>query len=116
MQHKTAFALIVLFFFGLLVSAQDYVFTMIWLEPHTHTYRITAEVLPQTKGYTDFRMPSWRPGRYRLQNYSAAVTGAAAVDEKGNPLKLEKVDKDTWRVRHGILDKVRFTYDNVSFG
>ncbi|MFK7969203.1 MAG: M61 family metallopeptidase, partial [Bacteroidia bacterium] len=91
--------------------AQDYHYTLSWLEPHTHTYRITVEVLPQTKGYTDFRIPSWRPGRYRLQDYSAAATNVSAQDSKGNSLIFSKVDKDTWRVKHGILDKVRFTYD-----
>ncbi|MEZ4685532.1 MAG: hypothetical protein R3B47_05560 [Bacteroidia bacterium] len=111
MHTKPAFALIILCFFSLYLSAQDYIYTLRWLEPYTHTYRIRAEVEPQTEAYTDFRMPSWRPGRYRLQDYSAAVTQPSAVDESGKELSVQKIDKDTWRVRHGAVQKVCFVYD-----
>lgn len=115
--HFTAFGKQALLFVGLSIFligsllAQDYHYTLNWLAPHTHTYRITAEVFPQTKGYTDFRIPSWRPGRYRLQDYSAAVSNVSATDNTGKKLEFEKMDKDTWRVRHAGIEKVRFIYD-----
>jgi predicted metalloprotease with PDZ domain len=67
-----------------------------------HTLIITLIVPAQEGKHTDFAIPAWRPGRYILQNYSAAVSGFRAKSAtNGQPLSVEKTDKDTWRVTHG---------------
>jgi predicted metalloprotease with PDZ domain len=99
-----------LFFSLTALFAADYTYTLTWLEPHTHTLVVEAEVGPQTNDYTDFCVPAWRPGRYYLQNYAASVFAVAATDEAGQPLSWEKVSKDCWRVFHEEVTKVRLRY------
>ena len=90
--------------------AADYNYTLQWLTPNTHTYVISLETQNQTNTYTDFKLPSWRPGRYILQDYAGAVSHFEAKDASGNPLKWHKVDKDTWRVTHSQRGPVKITY------
>ena len=43
-------------------------------------------------------LPAWTPGAYEISNYSRWVSGFRATQE-GIPLRWDKVDYDTWRVR-----------------
>ena len=94
------------------IQAADYNYTMTWLEPHTRTYVIELETKANEKEYTDLAIPAWRPGRYYLQDYSAAVSNFQAFDTDGAVLKSTKINKDTWRVFHSPsqLIKVKYHY------
>lgn len=85
-------------------------YTLSFMAPHTHTYVIELRTEPQGETYTDFKMPAWRPGRYYLQDYAAAVSHVEAFGAGSMTLKWQKTDKDTWRVFHGKLEKVRIRY------
>ena len=101
-----------LFLFLLLNSlytfSMDY--SLSFLAPSTHTYQVELRTEPQTADYTDVKMPAWRPGRYYLQDYAAAVSHFEAFAEGSMQLTWEKIDKDTWRVYHGQLKKLRVRY------
>jgi predicted metalloprotease with PDZ domain len=98
-------------FFPLLLSAADYEYCLTWLAANTHTYVVETTVAPQTETYTDFSVPAWRPGRYYLQQYAAAVSHAKAYDAAKRPLTVQKIDQNTWRVTHpATVDKVSLTY------
>jgi predicted metalloprotease with PDZ domain len=103
-----------LLFFALLVlplfSFAKYDYTLRWDKPNTHTYWIEMETTPQTEGYTDVQIATWRPGRYIAQEYASAITGFVAKDGKGNTLKFNKTSKNTWRIQHGKTDKVKIKY------
>lgn len=91
--------------------AADYEYCLTWLAPNTHTYVVEATVSPQTDDYTDFSLPAWRPGRYILQDYAAAVSHVSATDQAEQVLTVQKLDKDTWRVFHAQRPtKVVFAY------
>lgn len=92
------------------VCAADYNYTMTWLEPHTRTYVIELETEVQEGEYTDLAIPAWRPGRYYLQDYAAAVANFRASDTKGKALKWQKIDKDTWRVYHAAASSIKASY------
>jgi len=47
-------------------------------------------------------MPAWTPGSYVVRDHARHVDGVAAVDLRGRPLAVERVDKQTWRVDHGL--------------
>ena len=96
------------------VDAADYTYQLTWLSPNTHTYVIEMKVAPQTGSYTEVAIPAWRPGRYFLQDYSAAVSHFEAMDADGEPLKWRKTNLHTWRVEHSNLNlksvTVRYRY------
>lgn len=92
------------------VFAADYQYTLNWLSPNTHTYVVEAKVAPQTSTYTDFVLPSWRPGRYYLQDYAGAVSHFEAKDADNNPLRWHKLNTNTWRVMHTEVDEVVVSY------
>jgi len=94
----------ILIFTGFL-QAEDYHYTLTWEAPHTHTYLVEVSVKPQTETYTDFCLPAWRPGRYILQDYAAAIFNVRAPKEGGGKWQIEKMDKDTWRVHHDAQAK-----------
>ena len=45
-----------------------------------------------------FQLPTWRPGRYELGNFSRNVQKWTAYNEKGEQLPHQKVTKDKWKV------------------
>ncbi|MEN3040570.1 MAG: hypothetical protein ABDH66_03395 [Bacteroidia bacterium] len=81
-----------------------------WESPHQHVYHVEMTTTPSRGAYTDFAMPAWRPGRYILQNYAAAVSHFEAVDERGHPLSWRKVSKDVWRVPNPPRGKLKIRY------
>ncbi|MDX2250003.1 MAG: PDZ domain-containing protein [Bacteroidia bacterium] len=92
------------------VSAADYNYTLTWLAPHTHTYVVSLTVSPQTGTSTEFQLPVWRPGRYRTQDFAAAVSNFSAKDEAGKSLSWERTDVNTWRVQHSPDKKIVIAY------
>ncbi|MEM6271728.1 MAG: hypothetical protein AAF998_19985 [Bacteroidota bacterium] len=81
-----------------LLPAQAYQYTLSWTNPQSHTYTVDLQTTPATGGYTDFQVPAWRPGRYYIQDYAAAITGFSAADASGEALAWKKIDNNTWRV------------------
>lgn len=95
------FCLSVFFLLGMgtgSLRAGDYAYTLDWEAQHTHTYHISLKTTAASGTITDFQLPAWRPGRYIIQNYSAAVSHFSAVDDRGMTLRWRKTDKDTWAV------------------
>ncbi|MCS6790576.1 MAG: PDZ domain-containing protein [Bacteroidia bacterium] len=85
-------------------------YRLLWETPPRYTYIIEIEAEPSPGSYTDFALPAWRPGRYILQNFAAAVSHFHAQDEQGRPLTWRKVHKDTWRVLNPTRSKIRVRY------
>lgn len=102
-----------LFLIGLLPSllfAQGYEYRLTWQAPATHTYRVEATVAPQAGTYTELALPLWRPGRYFLQDYAAAVSHFEATTAQGTPLTWTKTNSHTWRVFHEGTDPLTVRY------
>ncbi len=87
------------------------IYTLSWTNPQSHTFNISIESPTTGSEYTDFQLPRWRPGRYILQDYAAAVSNFAA--EAGDePLRFEKLESSRWRVYHpGYEGTIRVSYD-----
>lgn len=103
--------LLAVFLGPLSLLAADYDYCLTWLAPNTHTYVVEASVSPETDSSTRFSLPAWRPGRYILQDYAAAVSQVKAFDENERPLSVAKIDKDTWRVSHAAsVGRVTLVY------
>lgn len=81
-----------------------------WAQPNSHYFDVTVTVTHPDAGPTAFRIPAWRPGRYRIENYTRNVLQFAAADGAGTALAFRKLDKDTWEVRHGAVERIVVTY------
>lgn len=50
---------------------------------------------------SDLALPAWAPGSYLVRDFARNLDGLRAEDLQGRPLALERLDKQTWRIRHG---------------
>lgn len=55
-------------------------------------------------------LPAWTPGAYQIGNFARDVHGFAASQE-GAPIRWDKTDPDTWRVRPTAAGQVRVEFD-----
>lgn len=58
----------------------------------------------------ELQLPSWRPGRYELGNFSKNIVSVNMFTEENKPLKFEKTTKDAWIVKPGKAQKVVVEY------
>lgn len=80
--------------------AQDYQYSLTWDNPRTHYYQVELQTAASAGAATVFEIPAWRPGRYFIQDYAAAVTGFAALDVEGKPLAWQKISNHAWQVQN----------------
>jgi len=55
-------------------------------------------------------MPVWTPGSYLVREYSRNVEALAAASPQGQPLPVEKIAKNRWRIRTGGSAAVTVRY------
>ena len=83
-------------------SAPEISFTVAMPRPHTHLFDIDVAVKrgPTTTvpAQEQLVMPVWTPGSYLIREFERHVQDFAATDAAGQPLKWEKISKNTWRV------------------
>ncbi len=61
-----------------------------------------------------FYMPKVVPGTYAIADYGRYVNDFKALDKKGKPLPVEKVDVNTWKIRNaGKLVKISYWVDDT---
>lgn len=88
----------------------DYEYNLSWENPSEHTYEVSLRTPPAAGSFSDFELPAWRPGRYYVQDYAAAVSAFQALDEKGQALSVHKVSPTTWRVQNPSAGNVEVRY------
>lgn len=107
------FLLVVKTMFPTELSAKSnlhYHYEISWKNPVNHLYQISLRTEKASGHHTDFKMPAWRPGRYILQNFAAAISKFEATDAQGNALEWHKIDKDTWRVSNPKDEEIVVKY------
>lgn len=92
--------LVLLLLAASLVKAQDYQYTLTWDNPRTHYYQVDLTTAASAGAATVVEIPAWRPGRYFIQDYAAAVTGFVAQDAEGKPLTWQKISNHAWQVQN----------------
>lgn len=80
----------------------DIAFTVSMPKPHTHILdvevRITQGAAEPAAKEQVLVMPVWTPGSYLIREFERHVQDFAASDASGQPLKWEKINKDSWRI------------------
>ena len=102
-----------LFTFTLLLHTQalakNIQFKLSMPEPHTHYYNVEMLISGIKQKYLDVKMPVWAPGSYLVREFEKSVASFQAYDKNGKILKLQKINKNTWRV-YSLNQDVKITY------
>ena len=70
--------------------------------PATQWVHVTLTV-PHPRGLkTSLALPAWTPGSYLVRDHARHVDELHAEDLRGRPLAVTRLDKQTWRVDHGL--------------
>ncbi|WP_233254009.1 M61 family metallopeptidase [Hymenobacter sedentarius] len=90
-------------------------YTLAMPAPQTHYFEVKMELGGFPADYTDVKMPVWAPGSYLVREYSKNVEGFQARTAAGQPLAVEKINKNTWRVRHAKQANFQVSYRVYAF-
>ena len=66
--------------------------------PLSHFIKVELTYIT-TKKSSVLKLPSWRPGRYEIQNFAKNLKNVKAGSEE-EALKIQKTSKDSWLVEH----------------
>ncbi|MBF9220506.1 M61 family metallopeptidase [Hymenobacter sp. BT662] len=83
--------------------------------PQTHYFEVKMELGGFPAEYTDVKMPVWAPGSYLVREFSKNVEGFQARTAGGQALAVEKLSKNTWRVRHPKQANFQVSYRVYAF-
>lgn len=89
----------------------ELVYTVSMEQPATHTYQVSLSCKGLTAKQYDFKIPVWMPGYYQILNYANEISNLKATDAKGNELKIEKANHNTWRVATNGQPMVTLSYE-----
>jgi predicted metalloprotease with PDZ domain len=78
----------------------EILFTVGMSRPHTHMLEVSIEIKHNANGPAEelLIMPVWTPGSYLIREFERHVQDFAATDGAGQPLKWQKINKNSWRV------------------
>ena len=78
-------------------------------QPEARRIEVELQVEPRGAEALDVRLPVWTPGSYLVREHQRHIDGLRAQGE-GRELPVEKVDKQTWRLRPQGARQVRISY------
>lgn len=77
--------------------------------PQTHHLHVALE-LERPGEALELSLPVWTPGSYLVREYARHLEGVEASDEAGQPVAVERLDKQRWRVLAGGAARVTVRY------
>ena len=92
----------------------DVEYTVAVRNPVQHLYDVEMLVKGIRETAISVSMPAWEPGRYTILDYAKNVQDFRAVSGRGQPLKWEQTDKQTWRISKAAADDVTVRYQVFS--
>lgn len=66
--------------------------------PEGHLFRVDLTIERPSKGPVVLQMPAWIPGSYMIRDFARNLVRIDASNGAGRPLKLAKLDKQTWEL------------------
>ena len=78
--------------------------------PDSHFIEIDAVIPTGKRPSIELMMPIWSPGYYRVEDYAAQVSDVVAKTPDGQPLSIEKSDKNRWRLDTGGAATAHVSY------
>ncbi|KYG81821.1 putative metalloprotease with PDZ domain [Roseivirga ehrenbergii] len=90
-------------------------YSISYTNPNRHIIDITLRLSDVNSEELNLFLPSWRPGRYTIQNFAKHILNLKAYDENGIELSCEKVTKDQWCVTADSSKTVEVKYSYYAF-
>ena len=78
---------------------------------HQHLIDLQCIIENVNSKFLEVHLPAWRPGRYELGNFAKNIQKWVVTNEKGDPLKSEKINKDCWRITVNNSENVLIHYN-----
>ncbi|MDS4013902.1 MAG: PDZ domain-containing protein [Candidatus Accumulibacter sp.] len=63
---------------------------------HAHLFEVRCTLRNPAAGGQRFALPAWIPGSYMIRDFARHIVSIRA-ESAGRPLRLEKIDKQTWQ-------------------
>lgn len=82
--------------------------------PKSNLIDIECKLSDIQKNTIEIQLPSWRPGRYELQNFAKNIQKFKVFDAENNRLKCYKIKKDRWIVECNGAKEIRLKYNYFS--
>src|SRR5690606_37575581 len=74
-------------------------FHLSFTEPQAHYVDVRMTIHGfEDHDYLDVKMPVWAPGSYLIREYAKNIERFQAHNHKGEPVRFEKTNKNTWRI------------------
>lgn len=67
--------------------------------PTSHFINIECQIDSLHTDLVELQLPTWRPGRYEIQNFAKNIQQFDVFNLKNEPLPYQKITKDRWRVQ-----------------
>ncbi|KYG76449.1 M61 family metallopeptidase [Roseivirga echinicomitans] len=90
-------------------------YSISYTNPNRHIIDITLSLSDVNSEELNLFLPSWRPGRYTIQNFAKHILNLQAYDENGVELGCEKATKDQWCVAAGSSKTIEVKYSYYAF-
>jgi predicted metalloprotease with PDZ domain len=91
-------------------AAPEIIYHLSFAKPYTHYVEVKMEIHQMQEAQFDLIMPAWTPGSYLIREFPKNVEQFKATDVEGNPIRIEKITKNKWRVFSGKIKDVIVSY------
>jgi len=85
-------------------------YTVSFPAPHTHYMEVTASVPTGGRADVELMMAVWTPGSYLVREFERNVENVTAANASGTALRVEKSDKNRWRIASGGAPTISVHY------
>jgi predicted metalloprotease with PDZ domain len=85
-------------------------YTLSFPAPHTHYVEVSAVVPTSGRPVIELMMAVWTPGSYLVREFARHVENVSAWSPDGRPLRVDKSDKNRWRIATGSAPAVTVRY------
>jgi predicted metalloprotease with PDZ domain len=114
---KHLFCLVLLLLTAAGSQAQNnakYIFTIDLVQVKDDKIQVTLLPPPITTDEVVYNIPRMVPGTYSVDNFGRYITGFQALDRKGQPLPVQKLDDNRWQIRQArSLGKITYWVDDT---
>lgn len=85
-------------------------YTVSFSNANAHYAKVQLDFSSKGKEFVDFKVPVWTPGSYKVREFSNAFENVEAGD-----FKVDRLDKNTWRIHTQGAENVTLSYDVFCF-
>jgi predicted metalloprotease with PDZ domain len=86
-------------------------YTISYQQAASRFIQISCKVNTANEETIKLQLPSWRPGRYELQNFAKNIRNFTVCDLNGKPLNWSKLTKDCWQIDTANITSIIIKYE-----